>query len=479
MKLIITVFFTYFFACSFLFGQKEVFSFNVDQKSKLIKKQTYALTENINNDLAIFIQEMKTLRMSLFDKNFNLKSEFEFNIKKNKHFKEFLGYKSKGEIYSLVFSNSLVSRFNLLNINFRTKTVSFKVVDAGFFDEMYLSTISHNNELYVLSSTKDNDIVIRTLNENYEFEVLKLHSLDLHKKQKLQKGFSQNSILFPTSKSSNVTKIDNRVPGSIELTSQNNKIYKQDNKLYLTFDGKTDSTLMFIISLTDFSIDRKEFVYPKGKIDDFKKQNSYFLDDKLFQIASSKKEITLVAKTLDDGIINSYYFNKEKSIDIKNSNIIQEGKTALPFVTTREFTETSKFLRKISSGSIGVSGYKKDAFYHFIIGGTKEVSNGPPITFSGPSSANLGNSNIVITTYNPTFTGYSTSTSTKSTYFNTTFDFSFKHVKDKTQGNVFQKIKAYSKSLKHISAENVFFYKDQLFFGYYDMDIGKYNLINF
>jgi len=125
--------------------------------------------------------------------------------------------------------------------------------------------------------------------------------------------------------------------------------------LYITFDNVSESTLMYVVSLKDYSIERKEFDYPKGKLDDFKKYNSYFVDDKLFQIASSNKEIVLLAKTLEGNLIKSYYFDNQTPINIKNSLIIQDGKTALPFVTKREFEQTSKFLRKISSGSLGIS----------------------------------------------------------------------------------------------------------------------------
>ena len=84
--------------------------------------------------------------------------------------------------------------------------------------------------------------------------------------------------------------------------------------MYLTFDNKTESTLMYIINLIDFSIKRKAFSYPVGKLDDFKRMNSYVINDKLLQIASSRKEMKLIAKTFDDSILKTYYFHKNDSI---------------------------------------------------------------------------------------------------------------------------------------------------------------------
>ena len=461
-------------------SQESVLSFDMEQKSKNIKKKTYALSNSVNNDLAILVREKKKAYASLFDDTYHLKSKLEFEYTKKRKYNVLLGDKINDLVYGLLYSNNMHNKFCVLTIDFQTKKTSLKEFEVDFKDERYLKTISHNNRLYVLSEgASETEIIIRELNDNYEFEIKTSHLLDLDKKQKLHK----NGLMPVNSWSkieSNITKIDNRIPNAIERVSDDNKIYKQDDKLYITFDNVSESTLMYVVSLKDYSIERKEFDYPKGKLDDFKKYNSYFVDDKLFQIASSNKEIVLLAKTLEGNLIKSYYFDNQTPINIKNSLIIQDGKTALPFVTKREFEQTSKFLRKISSGSLGISAYKKEDAYHFTIGGVKQVNytSGPMMMPTGAPVA-INNQIHMVTTYNPVFSSYFAHSTTKSTFFNSRFDLDFNYIKGEVDSNVFEKIENYTEGLKYISGEDVFFHKDQLLLSYFDMKNGNFNLIRF
>ncbi|WP_147677744.1 hypothetical protein [Algibacter pacificus] len=473
------------FCClSKLLSQDIVLELKSEQESKRLQKYTYSISNSLNNDLAIFIREKKNIQAYLFDNNFKVKSNFQYISSKKKKYNVLLGNKISGEEYSLLYSNSNYTKFCIITFNFGSKTTRVQELDFVFNDDTYLITVSDNNNLYVLTATGDQEISIKKLNDDFSLEVVNKQVLDLDKKQKLnlnKYSYLENwTGIFAEKEASNIFKIDNRIPNAIEQVSKDNKIYKQGGNLYLTFDNKTESTLMYIINLSDFSIERKEFPYPKGKLQDFKKQNSYFLDNVLFQIASSNKEMALLATSLDGDVLRSYYFNKETPINIKNSAIIQDGKTALPFVTTREFEETSKFLRKISSGKLGVSGYKKDNFYHFIIGGVKEVWQGGgmmmPMTTS--TTITLPN-NVPVVMYNPVFSSFNSYTTTKSTYFKTKLDLDFNYVKGDVNENVFEKIKLYSDSLKYVSAEDVFFHNNKLLFGYYDLKNENYKLVRF
>ena len=461
-------------------SQEVVLDFKCNQKSKQIKKRTYSLSNSLNNDLAVLIREKKRVYAYLFDENFNSKREFTFDSSKKKKYNALLGDKISNSKYSLLYSNSIHNRFCVLTIDFNSKSSNLKEIELAFRNERYLKTVNHQNRLYVLSTTIDNEIIIRELNDNYEFQIINTQILQLDKKQKLHtKDFRYNG--FWSTLKSNIIKIDNRIPNSIEHASEDNKIYKQDGNLFLTFDNKTESTLMYVISLTDFTVERKEFAYPTGKLDDFKRHNSYFIDNILFQIASSNKEITLVAKKLDGSILQSYYFDKETPINIKNSTIVQDGATALPFVTKREFEETSKFLRKISSGKVGMSGYLKDNSYHFTIGGVKETVRSGPMMMPMYSTTTLSNNvQITMVSYNPVFSSYNSYSTTKSTFFKTKFDLGFNYIKDNVvNSNIFDQIEEYSDSLKYISGEDVFYHKDQLLFGYFSMKEGQFKLVRF
>lgn len=479
-------YFVFFLAFIFLqnfscLSQEVVLNFKVNQEAKQIKKRTYSFSNSISNDLAILVRERKNSFAFLFDENFEVKSKFDFVFEKKSKYNVVLGEKIVGSLYSLLYSNSIKNRFCVFTVDFNTKSSFLKELEINFRNERYLKTLSHKNELYLLStSKKDDEIIIRKLNDSYEFEIIKSHNLELEKNQKLYTQNFMSNGFWATIKP-NVVKIDNRIPNSIERVSEDNKIYVQNDSLYLTFDNSTDFTLIYIIDLNNFSIDKKKFNYPKGRIDDFKKYNSYFFDNKLFQISSSNKEMIFEIKSLKDEVLKSYYFNGKTPIDIKNSPIIQDGVTALPFVTKREFEETSKFLRKISSGNLGVSVYKKDDTYHFTIGGVKEVnySSASPMMMSSPTPISINNRVHYLPSSNPIFSSYQSYASTKSTYFNTKLDLDFNYIKGEVDSNVFKKIKNYTESLKYVSGEDVFFHKDQLLFSYFDMKNAEFNLVKF
>src|SRR5690606_40152917 len=66
---------------------------------------------------------------------------------------------------------------------------------------------------------------------------------------------------------------------------------------------------------------------------------------------------------------------RDASISFKNTPIIQEGATAVPFVNRRELEESSKYLRKITSGDLGITVLKQDNHFYITLGGYKEVNN--------------------------------------------------------------------------------------------------------
>lgn len=82
-------------------------------------------------------------------------------------------------------------------------------------------------------------------------------------------------------------------------------------------------------------------------------------------------------------------------------------------------------------------------------------------------------------TYNPTYLSYNTYTTTKSTYFNTILNFEFEHIKGKQEPNMFDRVSAYKKDIKYITAEDVFYFNDALFFGYFNLKRSEYKLVRF
>nr|BFF39220.1 hypothetical protein BACY1_10250 [Tenacibaculum mesophilum] len=158
--------------------------------------------------------------------------------------------------------------------------------------------------------------------------------------------------------------------------------------------------------------------------------------------------------------IKEYAASKDEEILFKNSPIIQKGGFYNGY---RELEKTKKFLRKITTGKIGVSVIKNKNSYLFTIGGYVEQRSAAPMMMAGFGGiggpiASLGSVNVNLF-FNPTMFAYNSFTNTKSTQIECLFDTGFEHIKDtKIPRNIFDKIK--STPRKSDIAYTIFKYKD-------------------
>ena len=486
MNFKITVFLLFYFSFFMCFSQKEVLSLKIDDNTTMLprKKDGYNFLNTKTGDLVLVMLDKKMGFANLFDKDFNVKSTLTFDPPK---YENILGYKIIANTYKILFSNNSKKKFAILSIDFDSKKVSEKEFKFDFDDEKYLETVHYNNQLFLFTATKENVFILRELNddglnalksfqiENRKQDFLKLVGLKPFNPQRevnenRKEKLLNREQLFGSLKS-NVTKIDNRVPNAIEQTAQNNKLYQNDNLVYLTIEDEENlQTIFYRIDLEDLSMKQGLYEYPKGKIWDFKKHNSFILEDKIFQLGINIDEMKIIVKNFDGEILKEFYIEKNQPISFKNSPIIQDGQTFVPFVNRRELEETSKYLRKVSSGKIGVTGYKDGNLYNFTIGGYKEISSGGGgMMMNGVAMGGPTGGGVPIVHYSPTFYSFSTYNSTNSTFFNTHLDSDLNYVAQDESDNIFDRIKKFKKEIQYESAEDVFIHEGKIYFSYYNL----------
>lgn len=457
-----------------LVSQENVLSFKNETLSRRTKKNSYTISNKLNNDLAIVIIERKQIFAHLFNNDFSQKAALKTKNIKPKY-NTALGYCIINEEYNILYTNSNRNKFALLTLNFNSGQGFSREISVDLEDEYFIDTINYNNKLYLLSADIDSNLHLKEFNNNSEFHLVKTFSLDEIKENTalISSRFQIGSFVLRGMETANITKIDQRVESSIEQTSNENKMYQKNDSIYLTFDVNEIGTQIYKINLDSYSITLNEIPYPKGKIKDFKKFNSYIYQDKLYQIASSKEEMSFVIKDLKGVFLKEFYITKEKPIDFKNSPIIQEGQTALPFVNKRELEQTRKYLRKITSGNIGLTVLEKNGTYNIKIGGFQYITNNAPVM------AVTTNASGGFTGFNTTYLAYNSYTTTKSTYFYSILDASFTHKKGTIKDNVFNKIAEFKLSKNYFTAEDVFFHNNQLYLGYFNLKESQYSLLRF
>lgn len=481
MKLKTIVLFITFISFSMLLsGQTERLSFKIDAKSTRWKKETYSLQNYETKDLAFLISERKQIHAHLFNQGFGEISNFIFDKPKSKYDSP-LGYTVNGNNYNLLYANSRFNDFIIITVNFDSKTATKKELDFDLDDELFIDTVLHNDNLFFISSDEQK-IVIRSLSKDNTLNVVKSFDIkDISTNKWIYQGYEASwGFFFNSIEESNFTKIDHRVPISIEQASTPNKIYKFENNLILTLDDNENGTLTYNIDLNTLDISEKSFTYPKGKIDDFKRYNSFVYNNKVFQFASSRKEMNFSIKDQNDKILKEFYLTKEDSITFINGPIVQEGQTMLPFQSKRELEASSKYLRKISSGDIGISVLKVDNLYEVTLGGYKIVPTttigfgvGGGTTFAGAGVVNFG------PVFNPTFFNYNSFGATKATFFDTVLTENFEHVKKEFEPSLNQRIDDFMVDYKGITGEDLFFIGKKPFYAYFNQKMKEFVLIEF
>lgn len=471
----------FLFICTISFNlqsQEVVLSFKNEDLSRRITKDSYTIVNEQNNDLALIIIERKDAVVYLFDSKFNELSKFETSHIKSKY-NEVLGYSISENIYSILYTNHTQNKFALYQIDFNSKTSSVKEIELNLNkNELFLDAINYNNNLYILTGNNNTELTLRQLDSDYLFDIIKTFTLEEIEEDTslISSKFAFGVFVFSGSETSNLTKIDPRVPSSIERASNVNKFYQNKETVYLTFDNNKEATILYTINLNELDLNVNTYTYPKPQINEtFKKYNSFIFKDKIYQIASSNDEMAFEIKDFEGNIIKEFYVNRDTPINFKNTPIIQEGATALPFVTTRKLEQTSKYLRKISAGNPGINVQNVNDQYYITLGGYQIINTSgiSPVV----SSPTMTTGSFI--SYNPTYLSYNAYSITKSTYFNTILNSEFNHVKGKLESNTFDRVSDYKKIIKYNTAEDVFYIDNDLYFGYFNLKESEYNLVKF
>ncbi len=458
------------------------------------KKESYALPNQLTGDLMLLLEEGRQFHAHLLDSNYTNTSKISAKTIPSKY-RYILGYNIEGNTYSIFFSDSRNTKFGVQTFDFDTKTTKNTFLDFKIKGEIYVESIVHNNKFHIITITKkSSDLNIYTFNKQFTptKNIVSLKELEYPNPRSGNHIINAYYLLLSdaggmSSSVIDVEKIEGSNPNVIETTSKENKLYQFNNQLVFSFDYDHQKTQLCFIDLETFDAVVKSYDKPSKTEEGYRKSNSYIFDNKLFQIASSNQKMKFTVLDLEtEKILKEYKVMKEDTIRFKNSPIIQEGGGILSGFSenrVREMEKTSKYLRKISSSSLGISVYKVDDEYNVVLGGTKEISTGGGYTGFGNGfggGGTIGGNTAVWISFNPTFYNYSSYTTTKSTYINCLFDSNFDHIEGDIKKNSYDTLFEFEDSLSiDPKAVNIFLHKDRLHYGFFDPKKRTYELYSF
>ncbi len=479
-----------------IFSQEILYCDNVIINPGFTKtRQSLPIVNNDKNEIMIFLLEKNGIDGLKFNSNYELISNVKYEKPKNK-FKTLLGHSFDSNGYHLFFTNKVKNQFFIQSINENTK--KSRLLPIKLKSEKFLETISYKNKFYIVTIVKRTSIL-----KLYTFEgnkMTKEMKLDFNEskfsKSRFQKLFhvmlDKNNPPFESNL--RIQKIDINNQNPLAITTESNKLYYYDNKIFLSLDNELNNTKLITINLNDYTSKINIFSQPKVDCENRVKikSNSYLFDDKLYQIKLCKEELSLqILDIKNSNIIKQYRTKSDEELSFKNSSIFQEKSNEYKVFNKRELTNSKQVLRKISGMNIGVSVSRSNNNLELTIGACKIPQQGIPGNYdvkyenknltSSLGSINIATSSINIANNSSTMFAYNNYLEKKSVYFKTLLDInSLNQIEGEVLKNGFEKIKNFEGEIKNkIISKTIFKIKNNYIFGYYNKKDKKYYLRNF
>ncbi|TEB41616.1 hypothetical protein D0809_24600, partial [Flavobacterium circumlabens] len=168
--------------------------------------------------------------------------------------------------------------------------------------------------------------------------------------------------------------IEKMEPGEynpLSMTISKTKMYLLSDRILLTLDQNLQRTQLFDINLNNLEIKEKNFVQPVAKKAP-RTANSYYHENKLYQINANEEELSFDIKDLDSQqVLKSIAVAKNDTILFKNSPLLIQRDNYSP----KELKNTAKFLQHLSGLDMGISVFKNKKNLFITIGGISKTTN--------------------------------------------------------------------------------------------------------
>ena len=317
------------FSFSFLNSQEKIFEIDLSSDyDNYSPKEVISIANKDNDGTALFFSNRKYIFAKFLNDKNKLVSVVG-NIEMPKRTKLYIGNTYLNNEYTFYFTNKRFTKFSKVIINLDTR--NFQVIEdfsvQNFKNESILSILNEENKLFILSVSKRKDqININTINNSgkintnqYVFDSDKL-------KGYFDKQLILHDMFFNTKSSVLVSHIQKDLPNSLEKTSAITKTYFRGDKLYFTNNSTPVGSFLFELDILNG--DSKLTKINNGnfsKKNQLSRFNSFFFEDKLLTIYSSKESIFFNVLNANSGeILKSHTINKNEEFKINNTPIILE-----------------------------------------------------------------------------------------------------------------------------------------------------------
>ena len=232
------------------FSQEIVLSLNNDLKTSSSDiKDVIPVVNTETNEIAFFAADAKNVYGYKVDANFKVIAKITSKEKSRKH-KVLIGSSaSKSDSYRLFLTDKNQNNLALVNFSFKDGATPLKEFSIGE-DEEFLQTISSKNQFYLISGSKpEKHLYLFSFNEygtpiKNDIDISALRFIDY-------KGKNTN-LLSLLITGNDLKKFKENHPNSIELTSEETKMFVKENSIFFTLDRHKMCTQVLEIDLDTY-----------------------------------------------------------------------------------------------------------------------------------------------------------------------------------------------------------------------------------
>ncbi|MDA6068109.1 hypothetical protein NJT12_00630 [Flavobacterium sp. AC] len=349
---------------SVLLSQTILNSFPLDLKRIDENSQILSAEDVKNHDVYVFASDSKNINILKYSKSFFLKNQFTDSIKDAED-RSLLGSSISDDGNPTLYWSSRKSQ-NIKIIKYyldnnTSRALNFNIPENN---EYIITTFQKNNNFYILGKEKNSQhlLLYELKNGKCEIKMFDFSAFRFQNERGQNLTFSSLIRYFP------IQKMESDDFNPLDKAVSINKLYVLEDRIILTFDYNQKTTQVFDLNMGTADITEKNFNQPDSKILS-KSSNSFYSENKLFQITANKQELLFAIKDFDsEKTIKSISVSKKDTIRFKNSPLFAQTNDNKP----REIKTTNKFLSQLSDLSVGISVFKNNKNSYITFGGYLE-----------------------------------------------------------------------------------------------------------
>ena len=276
-------------------------------------------------------------------------------------------------------------------------------------------------------------------------------------------------------RSIDVEKVDVEGTCSMEVAQNPNKLYVQNDTLFLVMNSHKDSTSIYGFDLLNNKVATRTISHRTGMSlsDESSSENSFLLHGKLYYVRATFDSLHIQVLNFHTGqLLKTYSAGKDDEIAFKNTPIVQEG--SVTFANTVRELKTKQFLRKLVNGDAIITATQTgNNRVEIVVAMYKKITKrndgrwvgGPP-----------GSPQMYVPSNNFTRNSWTKSTRFKMLLQADTFEF----IDGMAGRSINDRIETYTADLKNEpEAENLFMSNGQYYYAYYDKEERKMVVLKF